>query len=86
MLKGVSSTLSKIIEKIKLPFKIVEQVYEMLTILCNKKFIFSKKVIYLRGRERERWGEGRWAEGEEKADSPVSREPGMGLDPRTLGS
>jgi len=25
-------------------------------------------------------------EGEEEADSPLSQEPNMGLDPRTLGS
>jgi len=42
-------------------------------------FVFT---IYLSERERERDREqGGGAEGE--ADSPLSRDPGMGLDPRT---
>jgi len=40
----------------------------------------------LRERERERTSRGRGAEGEGKADSPLSREPNLGLNPRTLVS
>jgi len=36
-------------------------------------------------RESMSWGGGR-AEGEWEADSPLSREPEAGLEPRTLGS
>jgi len=36
--------------------------------------------------ERERAQAGGAAEGEGEADSPLSREPDMGLDPRTPGS
>ena len=39
--------------------------------------------IYLRKREHE---QGRGAEREAEADSPLSREPDAGLNPRTLGS
>ena len=39
----------------------------------------------MRERERERTSWGR-AAGEEEADSPLSRKPDAGLDPRTLGS
>ena len=35
--------------------------------------------------ERERAQAGEAAKGEGEADSPVSREPNVGLDPRTLG-
>ena len=38
----------------------------------------------MREREREQVGGG--AEGEGEADSPLSREPYVGLDPRTLSS
>jgi len=38
----------------------------------------------LRGREREQVRAQKQREGE--ADSPVSREPNVGLNPRTLGS
>ena len=38
---------------------------------------FRDFLIYLRERERER---------ESQADSPLSREPDMGFDPRTLDS
>ena len=39
-----------------------------------------------REREREKARAGGRAEGEREADSPLSREPDAGLDPRTLGS
>ena len=41
-------------------------------------------LIYLREREREH-KQGGGAEGERETDSPLSREPDVGLDPRTLG-
>lgn len=47
--------------------------------------IVFKDFIYLREREsaQEWWGE---AEGKEKPDSPLSKDPNVGLNPRTLGS
>jgi len=42
------------------------------------------RFIYLRGREREQVRAQKQREGE--ADSPVSREPNVGLNPRTPGS
>ena len=47
-----------------------------------------KKNIYLREREREIVSEQAWEEAEEegKAGSPLSREPNVGLNLRTLGS
>lgn len=45
------------------------------------RFFFKILFIYLRDSVSKRAGEG---EGE--ADSPLSREPDMGLNPRTLGS
>ena len=52
---------------------------------------FFKKDFYLFERERERQrkyklGLGEEAEGEGEADSPLSREPNLGLDSGTLGS
>ena len=45
--------------------------------------IFIKDFIYLREREREQeWGGGAEAEGE--ADSMLSGEPSVGLDPETM--
>jgi len=50
--------------------------------------LFFKDFIFLRDRERVReeleWKGG--AEGEGEADSPPSREPDAGLNPRTPGS
>ena len=49
-------------------------------------FIFLR--LYLREREHERVREHEWrgrVEGEGEADSPLSREPDVGLDSRTLG-
>ena len=45
-------------------------------------FNFLKNILF----ERERAQAGRGAEGEGEADSPLSREPDVGLDPGTLGS
>jgi len=42
-------------------------------------------LIWQREREREH-KQGEEAEGEGEADSPLSREPDAGLDPRILGS
>ena len=53
--------------------------------LCVCCFFFSsffKDLIYLRKSKREQVWAGREAEGE--ADSPLSREPNAGLDPKTL--
>ena len=53
---------------------------------------YFKDFIYLfeteRERERAHTRGGEWggAEGEGEADSPLSREADVGLDPRTLGS
>ena len=44
---------------------------------------FFKDFIYLRAREQ---GEREHELGEGQADSPLSREPNTGLDPRTLRS
>jgi len=54
----------------------------------NSWFIFFNILfIHLRQRDkRERAWAGGEAEGEEEADSPLSQEPNVGLDPRTLGS
>ena len=51
-------------------------------------FLFLKKeFIYLTERESEREQEQRGGvEGEGERDSPLSRKPNMGLDPRTLRS
>ena len=53
-----------------------------------KIYFLNKKIIYLRHRERESmhvsWGDK--AEGDGEADSPMSRKPKGGLDPRTLES
>ena len=56
-------------------------------------FFFFKDFIYLFQRKRERKYEGERAttskgrtEGEGEADSPLSREPNVELDPRTPGS
>ena len=46
------------------------------------KKIFKRFYLF----ERERSPEGVGAEGEREADSPLSREPNMRLDPRTPGS
>ena len=46
-------------------------------------FIFFKDFIYLSDREHKQEQQ---AEGEEEAGSPLSREPDVGIDPRTLGS
>ena len=40
----------------------------------------------MKGREREREQQGEGHREREEADSPLSREPKMGLDPRTLRS
>jgi len=47
-------------------------------------YTFFKDYIYLFERERTRAGQG-GAEGEGEAGSPLSRELGPGLDPRTPG-
>ena len=44
-------------------------------------YLFEKECV----REREH-KHGGGAEGEEEAGSPLSKEPDVGLDPRTLGS
>ena len=46
----------------------------------------KKILIYLRERERKSTRGRGGAEGEGAADFPLSREPQMELDPRTLGS
>ena len=53
-----------------------------------KQVLLKKKFIYLRKREDERERESAWAGGglQGEADSPLSRDPDVGLDPRTLGS
>ena len=50
--------------------------------------IFKKDFIYLFDTERKRENEHSRgaAEGEEEVGFPLSREPNLGLDPRTLGS
>ena len=57
--------------------------YALLPILFKKIFIY----LFMRDTHRERGQAqaGGMAEGGE-ADSPLSREPNTGLDPRTLGS
>ena len=62
-------------------------------IVPTEKFIYffkdlfdkkkKKKKIYLTETERAQEGE-RHPEGEGEADSPLSREPDVGLDPKTL--
>ena len=55
----------------------------------NNFQIFKKDFhLFLREKERskERAGAGGGAEAEGEAQSPLSREPDVGLDPRTLGS
>jgi len=47
----------------------------------NKCLLFFKKILFIYLRERK--GEG---ETEGEADSPLSREPDAGLNPRTLRS
>ena len=42
--------------------------------------------MYLFESARESTSKGEGAEAEAEADSPLSREPDAGLDPRTLGS
>ena len=54
------------------------------SVLCSFKF-FKKDFIYVYDRERALTSRG-LAEGEGEAGSPLSREPDVGLDPRTLGS
>ena len=49
-------------------------------------FFFFKDFIYLFDRERGEHKQGAGAKGEGEARSPLSREPDMGLDPRTLRS
>ena len=51
-------------------------------------FCFKDLFIYLtvRGEQREHKQGEQQAEGEREAGSQLSREPDMGLDPRTLGS
>ena len=48
--------------------------------------IYFKDFIYLRDKASKRAQAGGTAEGEGEADSPPSREPGTGVDPRTPGS
>ena len=48
--------------------------------------IFFKDFFFIYLRESTSWGEGRKAGLEAEADSLLSREPNMGLDPRTLKS
>ena len=58
-------------------------------LLCMATSFFFKKFTYLRDREHEQAGGGGGGcgvEGKEEADSPLSREPDTGLDPRTPGS
>ena len=45
---------------------------------------FFKKILFICEHERER--EHKHGAGEGEADSPLSREPLVGLDPRTVGS
>ena len=47
---------------------------------------FFKDFIYLYERERMSRGWGRGRERESQVDSPLSREPDVGLNPRTLRS
>ena len=58
--------------------------------MCDKNvfsLIFLKILfIYLTERERSQVGRETGREREEEAGSPLSREPDMGLNPRTLGS
>jgi len=51
-----------------------------------KLFFLKMLFIHLRERERDRAEAGREAEGEREADSPLSREPDRGLDPRSWRS
>ena len=49
-------------------------------------FVCFFKVLFIYLTENERAQIGGTAEGEGEADSPLSREPNMGLNPRTLES
>ena len=49
-----------------------------------KDLLFFLKILFIYKRERHKQGGGAEAEGE--AGSPLSREPNLGLDPRTLES
>ena len=54
--------------------------------LSSKFLIFKKKFIYLFERERAQAGGAAEEEGEGEGDSPLSKDPDAGLDPRTPGS
>lgn len=62
-----------------------ERTFVLLCVPLHYIYIFE---IYLfeREREHERAQAGEGAEGEEEADSPLSRDPDVGLHPRTLRS
>ena len=49
-------------------------------------FIFKILCIYLRERERESKSKHEQEEGQREKESPLSRDPDLGLNPRTLGS
>ena len=51
--------------------------------ILRQNIFFLKDFIYSSGRENT---SGRVAEGEGETDSPLTREPNVGLSPRTLGS
>ena len=52
----------------------------------KKKSKIKKKILFIFLTEREREREQARGAREGEADSPLSREPNAGLDPRTLGS
>ena len=62
-----------------------EQVINSNPVVIKKKILF---IIYLRERAHKQGksGKPKGAEGEGEAGSPLSREPSVGLHPRTLGS
>ena len=57
-----------------------------LFLYCNFNYLFVLKYDYLLIYLRERAQVGGAAEGEGEAGSPLSREPNVGLNPRSLGS
>ena len=64
---------------------ILPQIQNTPVILLAAFIIFLKVFIYLFAEREHKQGE-QQAEGEEEAGSPLSREPNVGPDPRSMGS
>ena len=65
----------------------IHSIYSLKSFFFKILFIHLRERMYVNGgRERERARAGGGAEGEGEAGFPLSREPDMGLDPRTPGS